>query len=99
MKIFLFFLFLLAIIYCQNQNGNNLSPNEIVNSEFYNCINEQGISGINKEINKKEDEVKDGGIKYILNSYSTNMDKKKYEDIIKECRRKALNKYKNSLKK
>lgn len=100
MKILFFFLFLIAIIFCQNQNDNNLSPNEIVNSDFYNCINEHGISGINKELNKKGDEVKeDGGIKYILNSYSSKMDKKEYEDIIKECRRKALNKYKNSIKK
>ena len=96
MKIYFYFLFLLAIIYCQNQNEKNLSPNEIVNSEFYSCINEHGISLANKEPNKKEDEVKDGGIKYILNSYST---KKEYEDVIKECRRKALNKYKASIKK
>ena len=99
MKIFFYFLFLLTIIYAQEQNENKLTPNEIVNSEFYNCINMNGISELNKEFNKKEDEVKDGGIKYILNSYTSKKDKKENENIIKECRRKALNKYKDFLKK
>ena len=99
MKKFFYFLFLLTIISGQNQNENNLSPSEIVNSEFYNCINKNGINGLIKEFNKKEDEVKDGGIKYILNSKISKKDKKEYENIIKECRRKALNKYKDFIKK
>ena len=100
MKIFLLIYFLFLIINCQNENNEILSSTKEIgendlNSEYHKCINQYGITGINKDLKEKEKETKDEGIKNILNSFRKKIETKEDEDIIKECKRKTLMKMKS----
>ena len=97
MRLFFNLLLLIGLIICQ-VDKNFKDEFESYKLEFEDCIAKHGINGIIKNM---ENKIKkdDSGIENILNSFRKKMEKKEEQDIIKECRKKILEKISKNKKK
>ena len=98
MKLFFILVLILFFINCQDNIDENVLKNlKDYKFEFDECIKNHGINVDNKEIDNK---IKNNDlvITNTLNSFRERMKVKADQDILKECRKKILDKFAKDIK-